>query len=82
MKHVIESVLYIEKQEKLANLRRLSTRQLMNWLRLSHRYHGQYETGGLVYSTEDIKDILKYRPHVPNKKEGKAIRRAKAQGRA
>lgn len=70
-------LLAMEKQERLHELRALNTRHLMALLSRSRG-----DSGHCNYLHNEVKEILRRRPHVPNKIEAKALRRAKAQGRA
>lgn len=61
------------------------TRELMGLRKSIYRCKGSYDVSdnhqGMTVTLEQLKAELATREHIPNKKEGKAIRRAKAQGK-
>ena len=68
----------------LVTLASLHTRQLLDALESSRGSGGVWSPDGewgAGYSADEIKAELARRPHVPNKPEAKAARRAAAQGR-
>ena len=71
-------------QPPYALVENLSTRQLMSLLRRTYRTNGWYSpidgNSPFGYTTEEIKAELATREHVPNKAEGRALRRQAAQG--
>ena len=64
----------------------MSTRELLFTLGKARACGGWYSpydaNGGPGYTVEELKAELAGREHVPNKPEGKALRRAAAQGKA
>ena len=67
------------------SLSSMHTRQLLDALTLSRGDYGFWSPEGEWgpgYSSDEIKAELAHRPHIPNKQEAKAARRAAAQGKA
>lgn len=64
------------------HLEGLSTRELLVYLKFARRFYGWYcpwdHKYDNVYTSEEIKTELAKREHIPNKKEGKALRREAA----
>lgn len=70
-------------ERMLAEIKKAHTRLLMKWLRLSRLYGGWYspedpERLWFGVSADDLCAELAKRPHVPNKKEGRALRQEAA----
>lgn len=64
-------------------LNKLHTRQLMALLNRCRACHGYYDVTDnnnpdFIVTTDQVKEVLATREHIPNKKEGKEIRRQKA----
>lgn len=66
-------------------LQELSTKDLMtfrNSCYATNGYHSVHDNNvGPWFTLEEVKEELAKRPHIPNKQEGKALRRAAAQGK-
>ena len=62
------------------DLNNLTTRELLHYLKMARKFRGFYSpwdgVGG--YTSEEIKEVLATREHIPNKAESKAIRQAEA----
>jgi hypothetical protein len=70
---------YKKPSEAKRRLKKMTTKEIMSIRRGALACGGEFEYG-IVYDMEEIKAELATREHIPNKIEGKAIRRAKAQG--
>lgn len=66
-------------------LKHQHTRELMNLRVRVYRCNGEYDISdnhqGFTVTLGQLKAELATREHIPNKKEAKAIRRARAQGK-
>lgn len=68
------------------NLSEMTTRELMRWLGQTRKFGGGFDPtncggAGAWVTAEEIKAVLATREHIPNKREGQVLRRAKAKGR-
>ena len=61
------------------DLSKVPTRVLLNELKFA-RVHGGVYLGACCVSFDQLKAELAKRPHIPNKKEGEALRRAASNG--
>jgi hypothetical protein len=69
--------------ERLGRLNLYHTRQLIQLLRMTYIGGGTCNAweSGIYYSREEIKSVLKNRPHIPNKIEGENLRRERSKTR-
>ena len=61
-------------------LKNYHTKQLKKMLNLSYKFDGLFwcESKGVIFDSDEIREELKTREHVPNKIEAKKIRQEKA----
>lgn len=62
-------------------LKKANTRQVLSLLDTTRAY-GPSQYDAFSFTAEELKAELAVREHVPNKKEGKALRRARSQGKS
>ena len=67
--------------KNLKLLRRLSTGELMTYLTNVKRTGGQWSPMGEYFTADEILEVLKDRPHTPNKEEARMIRQEMARSR-
>jgi hypothetical protein len=66
--------------DKVEHLNSLDTRELLMYLKYARKFGGRYSPWchDEYYSTDEIKDELATREHIPNKQEAKKIRQERA----
>jgi hypothetical protein len=67
--------------KNLRLLRRLSTGELMTFLTNVRRTGGQWSPTGEYFTVDEILEVLKNRPHTPNKEEARMMRQLAARSR-